>query len=64
LPFTLLSDAGDKVRKLYGVPAAMWVLPGRVTYVIDRSGTVRHIFNSMLEFDKHVQEAMAIVKSL
>jgi peroxiredoxin Q/BCP len=64
LPFTLLSDAGDKVRKLYGVPAVMWVLPGRVTYVIDKAGTVRHIFDSMLEFDKHVSEAMAIVKGL
>ena len=64
LPFTLLSDAGDKVRKLYGVPAVMWVLPGRVTYVIDKEGTVRHIFDSMLEFDKHVSEAMTIVKGL
>ena len=64
LPFTLLSDAGDQVRKLYGVPAVMWVLPGRVTYVIDKEGTVRHIFDSMLEFDKHVSEAMAIVKGL
>ncbi len=64
LPFTLLSDAGDTVRKLYGVPAVMWVLPGRVTYVIDKAGTVRHVFDSMLEFDKHVSEAMAIVKGL
>src|ERR1700677_884763 len=48
LPFTLLSDAGGKVRKAYGVPATFGVLPGRVTYVIDRDGTVRHVFSSMM----------------
>jgi peroxiredoxin Q/BCP len=30
------------------------VLPGRVTYVIDRQGTVRHVFNSMTNIDQHV----------
>jgi len=64
LPFTLLSDEGDKVRKLYGVPAVLWLLPGRVTYIIDKDGTVRHIFDSMLEFDKHVSESLSIVKGL
>src|SRR3984957_1814209 len=41
LPFTLLSDQGGKVRKQYGVPSVLGLLPGRVTYVIDREGTVR-----------------------
>src|SRR5215470_17739362 len=36
LPFTLLSDKGGRVRKSYGVPATLGLLPGRVTYVIDR----------------------------
>src|SRR5580693_10489045 len=38
LPFTLLSDRGGKVRKLYGVPTVLGLIPGRVTYVIDREG--------------------------
>ncbi|PPT07334.1 Alkyl hydroperoxide reductase subunit C-like protein [Geitlerinema sp. FC II] len=63
LPFTLLSDSGDRVRKLYGVPATLWVLPGRVTYVIDKDGVVRHIFNSQLDFQGHVNESMEILKS-
>ena len=54
LPFTLLADRGGRVRKAYGVPAVLGLLPGRVTYVIDRTGTVRHIFNSMTNIDKHV----------
>lgn len=64
LPFTLLSDVGAKVRKLYGVPSTLGVLPGRVTYVIDREGTVRHTFNSMLNFGAHVTEALDAVRKL
>jgi peroxiredoxin Q/BCP len=64
LPFTLLSDEGGKVRKLYGVPSTLVVLPGRVTYVIDRSGTVQHTFNSMMNFGGHVTEALEAVRRL
>ena len=64
LPFTLLSDGGGKVRKAYGVPAALGFIPGRVTYVIDRSGTVRHVFNSMTNIDGHVKDALAVVRQL
>ena len=64
LPFTLLSDTGGKVRKLYGVPKSFGLLPGRVTYVIDKEGIVRHIFSSQLDYIKHVQEALYALKSL
>jgi len=64
LPFTLLSDKGGQVRKLYGVPAALGVVPGRVTYVIDRQGTVRHSFNSMTNIGKHVGDALQVVRKL
>jgi peroxiredoxin Q/BCP len=64
LPFTLLSDAGGTVRKLYGVPSTLAVLPGRVTYVIDRDGIVRNVFNSMTNITAHVAEALDMVKGL
>ncbi|RKS07349.1 peroxiredoxin Q/BCP [Nocardiopsis sp. Huas11] len=64
LPFTLLSDKGGAVRKDYGVPSVLGLLPGRVTYVIDRQGTVRHVFNSMTVIDKHVKEALSVVRDL
>jgi thioredoxin-dependent peroxiredoxin len=57
LPFILLSDEGNKVRELYGVPSSMGIIPGRVTYIIDKKGTVRHIFNSQTQAQKHVEEA-------
>jgi thioredoxin-dependent peroxiredoxin len=40
------------------------MLPGRVTYVIDKSGVVRHVFNSQLQANKHIDEALSIVNSL
>ncbi len=64
LPFILLSDTENKVRQLYGVPATMWVLPGRVTYIIDQDGSVRHLFDSMWEFQRHAEEALTTLKAL
>jgi peroxiredoxin Q/BCP len=64
LPFILLSDEGGKIRKLYGVPASFGLLPGRVTYVIDKKGIVRHVFSSQLDAKKHIEEALRIVKEL
>lgn len=63
LPFTLLSDTGHHVRKLYGVPATVGLIPGRVTYIIDKAGMVRHIFNSQFNPTSHVDEALRIIKS-
>ncbi|HEU5357004.1 MAG TPA: peroxiredoxin [Actinocrinis sp.] len=64
LPFTLLSDEKGKVRKEYGVPATLGLIPGRVTYVIDREGTVRHVFNSMTGIDRHVTDALEVVREI
>jgi thioredoxin-dependent peroxiredoxin len=46
------------------VPATFGVIPGRVTYVIDRGGTVRHVFSSMTHIDQHVSEALEVVRQL
>ena len=64
LPFLLLSDEKGKVRGLYGVPATMGIIPGRVTYIIDRKGVVRHIFSSQFQPEKHIEEALKILKEL
>ena len=64
LPFLLLSDVDGKVRELYGVPSTMGVIPGRVTYIIDKKGVVRHIFSSQFQPEKHIEEALKILKEL
>ena len=58
LSFTLLSDEGGKVRKLYGVSNTFGIFPGRVTYVIDEAGVVRHVFSSQIGAVKHVEGAL------
>jgi thioredoxin-dependent peroxiredoxin len=64
LPFTLLSDEGGQARKSYGVPSTLGLLPGRVTYVIDRAGIVRHIFSSQTNIGRHVSDALDVVRKL
>ena len=64
LPFTLISDVGNKVRQLYGVPATFGLLPGRVTYVIDKEGVVRNIFNSQLNFQGHIDESLKTLQGM
>ncbi|HVJ90502.1 MAG TPA: peroxiredoxin [Labilithrix sp.] len=65
LDYPLLSDVGGALRKKLGVPRSMFGLAeGRVTYVIDRDGILRHRFESMLGASKHVNEALATVRSL
>jgi peroxiredoxin Q/BCP len=64
LPFRLLSDRGGAARKAYGVPATMWLIPGRVTFVIDTAGVVRHVFNSQAQATRHVSEALDVLRAL
>ncbi|MBI2341092.1 MAG: peroxiredoxin [Deltaproteobacteria bacterium] len=64
LPFILVSDEGGKVRKLYGVGSTLGLIPGRVTYVIDKKGVVRHVFSSQFNAARHVEEALEILKGL
>lgn len=64
LPFILLSDEGGAVSKLYGARALFGLVTGRVTFVIDESGTVRHTFNSMFGATRHVDEALGVVRRL
>ena len=64
LPFILLSDYDKKIRKLFGVPTGMFgLLPGRVTYVLDKKGIVQMIFDSMLA-GKHIPKALEAIKKL
>ncbi len=64
LPFTLLSDPDGVVRKAFRVPATLGLLPGRVTYVIDKQGVIRLAFNSQLNPARHVREALQVLKVL
>ena len=65
LNYTLLSDEGNNVRKLFDVPTNLFgLLPGRVTYIVNKAGNVVFIFNSQIQAEKHIEEAIRILKEL
>jgi thioredoxin-dependent peroxiredoxin len=64
LPFRLVSDADGSIRARYGVPKTLGLLPGRVTYLIDRQGFVRHVFSSQFRPARHIAEALRVLKEL
>ena len=62
LPFTLLADTNNDVRKLFGVKKnILGLIPGRVTYVIDDKGYVKYIYDSMLNAESHIDESLKVL---
>lgn len=64
LPMLLLSDPAGEVRARYGVRTALGIFPGRVTFLIDRQGIVRHVTDSQLRFRSHVHESLAHLREM
>jgi len=63
-PFMLLSDPGAIVRGSYGVRRTFGIIDGRVTFLIDKQGIVRHRFNSQFNAKGHVAEALKALQQL
>ncbi|MCY4015292.1 MAG: peroxiredoxin [Gammaproteobacteria bacterium] len=53
LPFPIASDPGNRVRREYG--ASKWILPWRVTYLIDEDGVVVDVYSGMVRPLMHVE---------
>ncbi len=64
LPFTLLSDERSTVHRLYGVEKMLGLFAGRVTFIIDKHGIIRHIFSSRINIPGHITDALAVIQSL
>ena len=64
LPYLLIADVDGSLRRTFAVPNSMLILPGRVTYVIDRDGIVRHVFNALFQGKEHMEEALQTVRTL
>jgi len=60
----LRENAVSQIASSWGVRSVLGILPGRVTFVFDKQGVVRHRFESNVRFGKHVDEALQIVKTL
>jgi len=64
LPYVLVADVDGSLRRMFGVRNSLMILPGRVTFVIDRDGIVRHVFNALWQGRQHMKEALRIVREL
>lgn len=64
LPFVLLADTDGALERAYGVKKTFGLIKGRVTFVIDRQGVVRMVYNSQIRPTAHIGEALETVKSL
>ena len=64
LPFTLLADTDGVVRKLYQVGRQLLIVPARTTFIIDRTGLIRHVFSQLLGATEHVDDALRVVRGL
>jgi len=64
LPFPLLADEDGSLRRLFGVPKVLGLLPGRATYVINREGVVCSIFSAAFASDEHVHQALQAIAQM
>jgi peroxiredoxin Q/BCP len=60
----LLVDRDNALRRAFGVPSVLGLLPGRVTYVMDGEGVIRHVFNNLLDGAAHRREAVEALRRL
>jgi peroxiredoxin Q/BCP len=64
LPFILLADKNKKIKNSFGFKdIAFGLIPGRVTYVADKNGIIKMIFDSVLA-TKHIPKALEAIKRL
>jgi len=58
LPFLLLCDTDGAAHRVFGAMGPFGLWTGRVTYVIDKAGTVRGAFRALLGAEAHVRAAL------
>ncbi len=65
LGFSILADEDNAVRTAFNVPkAAFGFLPGRVTYVLDKTGECVFVYNDLVDAKSHVEAATGALAEL
>jgi len=64
LQYPLLCDQNNTLRKQFGVPKTLGFIEGRVTYIINSRGIIKHIFEDLLNGPAHIKEAIKALKKL
>jgi peroxiredoxin Q/BCP len=60
----LLSDRGGSLRRAYRAASLFGLVPGRVTFVIDKQGIVRHVSRSLFSAEHHITQSLDVVRRL
>ena len=63
LNFTLLSDKGGEVRKLFGATKLLGLIPWRKTFVIDENGRMIFEYEAMFEAQEHIHQVKQFIKN-
>ena len=64
LQYPLLCDQNNILRKKFGVPKKLGFIEGRVTYIINSQGIIKHIFEDLINGPAHIKEAVKALKKL
>lgn len=65
LPFILLSDPKGKVGAMFGLKRKLLgLLGGRMTFIIDKEGIIRHIYEGALAYAEHSKQALEALDEL
>ena len=65
LPFNLLSDPHKQIIRRYGVGRRVPLIPNkRVTYVVDKAGTIRGVFQHEIAFGQHKEDVLDALRKL
>ena len=64
IPFTLLSDPGKKVARLYDVARRFGMGVSRVTYLIDGEGIIRDVYHHEIRIGRHVENVLKGLEAL
>jgi peroxiredoxin Q/BCP len=63
LPYSILSDPGNKVLKLFGVKKKFFI-SGRETFVIDKAGKIVFTYDSFTNGPAHEKEALSFINKM
>ena len=64
LPFPLLFDSNNSLRRAFRISNFLGVIPGRVTFIIDKNKTIIHLYSNLANGPAHVEESIKFIKTL
>jgi len=60
LPYQVLTDKNNRVRKLFGIPTLfLSKRPKRYTIIVDKNGIIKNIYYNKKDVDAHIDQALA-----